>query len=1009
MNIWEVPILTRRGLSTDRTSFLPYEGELLITTDEHEMFVGDGSTYGGVPVITDSTYKYLSVLLDTNIDSETLLTDYFIKYNSSEQKWVNDIIEVEDLPSGIDPLLISSGLVDASEFDYLNGVNDYIQDQLDNKADITGTESNKFQLFKSQVSDSTGICDTTCGGIILKSCWDDLLEIRNCDDTDYADIRAANLVLDGSTTVIDVEHIYTPDNFIYLNTDTTGTPYENAGIIVVRGDEDDVSLFWDEALDIWKIDNYAIVDTHTSQLLYNKTLVNAVLTTPLINDFSNAIHNHTDNSEGGMLTDAALSSPVSISKGGTGKSNRNDAINALLPSQAGKSGSYLITNGTNASWDNNVLTTAILSINGETSEHQTLLDYEYLTWISSGGSHWATWTGTLISSDGGTGYSTYSSGQLLIGKSDGSLNKSTLTAGDNISIINSNGHITISASENGYQTIKNNVGDTFTDDTVKFDSSIFTITAHTDYTRIQVNDELESLIGISGLGLVVRDSVTSYKTNYIQGQTNYIEVINPTGVLSGPVSLSIGDNVVDLDSVQTIENKTFNNCTFSTFPVHDHTIGSEGGQLTDAAFSSVIRPYIGGTGANSSGWTGYAYISSGTWSATSEWVGNTISINKGGTGNTSFLDKSILFSNGSIITENNSKFIWDNNNYRLGVNIGLPTSTLHVDGDIALEYGVNINEISDDETLSDMSDEAIVTERALKSYIDNVAGVSQFLLLTDTINTFNDKRILFTTSSSVTDSSDFIWENTNNLLGIGVSSPNAHIHIESGNVTYPSIIINNGIRTTTPIIGALEFEDDRLYFTPNDSSRRSLCYMEGTYENSFIIDITNNGPNIKNNINILELWNHTFTENYDLLLKNLYLDNIVLPFNIRSFYDSTSYINIDFSVDTFIFDLNYNDIKFINGNVYIDEYLYVNENIYIDGNPVGVRELTPIDGGVFYWDSTLELMKTHSDFIFDEDVSKLSIEKALVNNEFWMPSDTTDSPYKIRYNYVSNCFEVWIP
>lgn len=62
-----------------------------------------------------------------------------------------------------------------------------------------------------------------------------------------------------------------------------------------------------------------------------------------------------------------------------------------------------------------------------------------------------TWQGTQIGVGfGGTGQTSYTDGQLLIGNSSGNtLTKSTLTAGSGISILNGNGTITISASGGG--------------------------------------------------------------------------------------------------------------------------------------------------------------------------------------------------------------------------------------------------------------------------------------------------------------------------------------------------------------------------------------------------------------------------------------------------------------------------------------------------------------------------------------------------------------------------------
>lgn len=57
-----------------------------------------------------------------------------------------------------------------------------------------------------------------------------------------------------------------------------------------------------------------------------------------------------------------------------------------------------------------------------------------------------TWQGTTIATGyGGTGQTSYTDGQLLIGKTDGTLAKSTLTAGSAITVTNGNGSITIAS------------------------------------------------------------------------------------------------------------------------------------------------------------------------------------------------------------------------------------------------------------------------------------------------------------------------------------------------------------------------------------------------------------------------------------------------------------------------------------------------------------------------------------------------------------------------------------
>jgi hypothetical protein len=68
--------------------------------------------------------------------------------------------------------------------------------------------------------------------------------------------------------------------------------------------------------------------------------------------------------------------------------------------------------------------------------------YSQLTGVGTINS--GTWQGTTIATAyGGTGQTTYTNGQILIGNTAGSLTKTTITAGSNISVTNGDGSITI--------------------------------------------------------------------------------------------------------------------------------------------------------------------------------------------------------------------------------------------------------------------------------------------------------------------------------------------------------------------------------------------------------------------------------------------------------------------------------------------------------------------------------------------------------------------------------------
>ena len=104
---------------------------------------------------------------------------------------------------------------------------------------------------------------------------------------------------------------------------------------------------------------------------------------------------------------------LAVADGGTGASTAAAALNNLLPSQASAASKYLQSDGTNASWDAVSLSTADI-------------------------------TGTLGVANGGTGQTSFTNGQLLIGNSTGNtLTPATLTAGSGVTITNGSGAITV--------------------------------------------------------------------------------------------------------------------------------------------------------------------------------------------------------------------------------------------------------------------------------------------------------------------------------------------------------------------------------------------------------------------------------------------------------------------------------------------------------------------------------------------------------------------------------------
>ena len=69
------------------------------------------------------------------------------------------------------------------------------------------------------------------------------------------------LTVQGTTTTINSETLSVADNMVDLNSNmTSGTPTENAGIRIMRGDEDAKSFVWNEATDQWTVDGWLYAD-----------------------------------------------------------------------------------------------------------------------------------------------------------------------------------------------------------------------------------------------------------------------------------------------------------------------------------------------------------------------------------------------------------------------------------------------------------------------------------------------------------------------------------------------------------------------------------------------------------------------------------------------------------------------------------------------------------------------------------------------------------------------------
>ena len=84
-----------------------------------------------------------------------------------------------------------------------------------------------------------------------------------------------NLTVSGTATAINTTQTTINDNIITLNNDVTGTPSENAGIEVERGDASNVQLRWNESTDKWQVttDGSSYADIVTSAAIHDAVTI----------------------------------------------------------------------------------------------------------------------------------------------------------------------------------------------------------------------------------------------------------------------------------------------------------------------------------------------------------------------------------------------------------------------------------------------------------------------------------------------------------------------------------------------------------------------------------------------------------------------------------------------------------------------------------------------------------------------------------------------------------------
>ena len=222
---------------------------------------------------------------------------------------------------------------------------------------------------------------------------------------------------------------------------------------------------------------------------------------------------------------------LAVADGGTGASTAQAALNNLLPNQASANTKYLQSDGTNASWDAITVSTSDI-------------------------------TGTLAVTNGGTGQTSYTDGQLLIGNSTGNtLTKASLTAGSGVTITPGAGSIQIAFTGPG-------AGSVTSASVVSANGFAGTVATATSTPAITLSTSVTGVLKGNGTAISAAtagtDYVTPTGTETLTNKTLTLPIIasiSNTGTLTLPTST---DTLVGRDTTDTLTNKTLTSPPLTT-------------------------------------------------------------------------------------------------------------------------------------------------------------------------------------------------------------------------------------------------------------------------------------------------------------------------------------------------------------------------------------------------------------------------------------------------------------
>jgi hypothetical protein len=282
------------------------------------------------------------------------------------------------------------------------------------------------------------------------------LDVTGAATFDNNVIIQGDLTVNGTETIINTQTLDVEDKNIVIG--KVATPSDvtaDGGGITLKGTTDK-TISWIDATDAWTFSEHVNITSAKEYRIAGTKVLDAT-------SLGSAVVSSSLTSVGTIGTGVWQGSTIGTGYGGTGQTTYTDG-QLLIGKTDGTLAKATLTAGTNVSITNGNGSISIASTDTTytAGDGLDLVGTSFSADLKANGGlviestelavdlGASSITGTLGVADGGTGQTTYTDGQLLIGNSTGNtLAKSTLTAGSGISITNGSGSITIASTVSG--------------------------------------------------------------------------------------------------------------------------------------------------------------------------------------------------------------------------------------------------------------------------------------------------------------------------------------------------------------------------------------------------------------------------------------------------------------------------------------------------------------------------------------------------------------------------------